>query len=74
MLKLLNAIKRIIKRPFEMHKDLKIQCVECGGTFRFEAGEQEFFKSRGLSMPKRCPECRSNSRRQDGGRSRRRRR
>ncbi len=73
MMKLLSTLKRILKRPFERHKDLKLQCVECKGDFRFEAGEQAFYKSRGLSIPKRCPECRSNSRRQERRPQRRRR-
>jgi hypothetical protein len=74
MISLLKTLKRLIRRPFEMHKDLKISCAECGNTFRFEAGEQAFYKSRGLSIPKRCPDCRSRFKRQDGGRSGRRRR
>ena len=40
-------------------EDKTLQCVECGTTFTFTAGEQEFFQSKGyLSEPKRCPTCR----------------
>jgi hypothetical protein len=59
MNKLIAGLKRLIRRPFEMHKDLKLECVECGNLFRFEWGEQQFYKSRGLTPPKRCSTCRS---------------
>ena len=40
-------------------QDKSIQCSDCGTTFTFSAGEQEFYSSRGLTNePKRCPECR----------------
>ena len=62
MNKLLSALKRLIRRPFERHKDLKLSCVECGTEFRFEWGEQVFYKSRGLTPPRRCAKCRSEHR------------
>ncbi len=37
-------------------------CVECRRTFIFETGEQQFFKMRGLTPPKRCSNCRSKRR------------
>ena len=44
-------------------------CRECGVSFTFTVGEQEFFQSRGLMHePTRCPECRA-SRRRGGFRS-----
>jgi len=40
--------------------DKQLQCFDCGNTFTFTAGEQEFFATKGFSNdPKRCPECRS---------------
>ena len=40
-------------------QDKSLQCSECGATFIFSAGEQEFFESKGYTNePKRCPECR----------------
>ena len=39
-------------------KDRKIKCVDCGAEFTFSASEQFFFWSKGLSEPKRCPQCR----------------
>jgi len=35
-------------------------CRDCGSRFTFNAGEQEFFASRGLlNEPSRCANCRS---------------
>ena len=40
-------------------QDKSIQCSDCGVTFTFSAGEQEFFQSKGFTNePKRCPSCR----------------
>jgi hypothetical protein len=37
-------------------QDKSIQCSDCGTTFSFSAGEQEFFASKGFTNePKRCP-------------------
>jgi hypothetical protein len=36
-----------------------LQCCDCGTTFTFTAGEQEFFASKGFTNePKRCIPCR----------------
>lgn len=37
-------------------------CVDCGAPFVFSAGEQRYFFSKGLSIPKRCPNCRRKRR------------
>ena len=40
-------------------EDKSLQCSDCGTTFTFSAGEQEFFQSKGYTNePKRCPSCR----------------
>ena len=40
--------------------DVDLKCGVCGAEFVFTAGEQEFFRSRGLThTPKSCRECRS---------------
>jgi DNA-directed RNA polymerase subunit RPC12/RpoP len=39
-------------------RDLILECVECGRNFTFTRGEQIYFASKGLSTPRRCPECR----------------
>lgn len=48
--------------------DKDLTCVECGATFVFTVGEQEFFDSRGYTNePKRCPSCRASRRAQQRG-------
>lgn len=42
----------------ENFPDYQIQCVDCGQSFTFSAGDQEFYQSRGFSEPKRCSHCR----------------
>lgn len=40
--------------------DRELQCADCGSTFTFTVGEQEFFATKGfINDPKRCPECRA---------------
>jgi len=51
-------------------QDKSIQCSDCGTSFDFSAGEQEFFHTKGFtSEPKRCPTCRraNKARRSDSG-------
>ncbi len=44
-------------------EDKQLQCAECGASFTFSAGEQEFFASKGYTNePKRCPSCRQSRR------------
>jgi len=38
--------------------DLLVECKDCGVTFPFTPGEQAFYRSKALSAPKRCAECR----------------
>ena len=45
-------------------EDKTLVCRECGVSFSFTTGEQEFYQSRGLlHEPARCPTCRSARRR-----------
>jgi len=47
--------------------DKSLQCSDCGATFTFTAGEQEFFASKGFTNePRRCPACRRAKKQQDG--------
>ena len=40
--------------------DRSLVCRECGVSFVFTQGEQEFYQSRGLANPpSRCPKCRA---------------
>lgn len=44
--------------------DKTMVCRDCGANFVFTAGEQEFYKSKGLlHEPTRCPTCRVARRR-----------
>jgi len=38
--------------------DKPLTCVDCNTKFTFTEGEQRYFLSKGLSQPKRCPDCR----------------
>lgn len=42
--------------------DQQIECVECGRTFIWSAGEQRFYAQRGFQPPKHCPDCRAHRR------------
>ena len=40
-------------------QDIELKCRDCGETFTFTAGEQEFYQQKGFTnQPTRCPECR----------------
>lgn len=44
--------------------DKTLVCKECGAEFVFTAGEQEFYRRKGLLHdPARCPACRAERRR-----------
>ncbi|NJP06478.1 MAG: cytochrome C551 [Chloroflexaceae bacterium] len=51
------------------YEDTPIVCRDCGTTFIFTAGEQEFYAQKGfMHAPVRCPTCRrarKQSRRND---------
>ena len=39
--------------------DKTLTCRDCGATFTFTAGEQEFYAEKGFTNePTRCPDCR----------------
>lgn len=51
-----------------MLTDKPLNCRDCGQSFLFTAGEQEFFASKGFTNePTRCPECRAQRKSQQGG-------
>jgi CxxC-x17-CxxC domain-containing protein len=39
--------------------DKTLVCRDCGQSFTFTAGEQEFYSSRGYTEPQRCADCRA---------------
>ncbi|HOF90198.1 MAG TPA: zinc-ribbon domain-containing protein, partial [Armatimonadota bacterium] len=48
--------------------DKTLSCRECGSSFQFTAGEQEFHAQRGFTnAPVRCPDCRAARKAQAGG-------
>ena len=48
--------------------DKNLTCRDCGQSFVFTTGEQEFFAEKGFTNePSRCPACRSARRNQDRG-------
>jgi CxxC-x17-CxxC domain-containing protein len=50
--------------------DKTISCVQCGSSFVFTAGEQEFYSEKGYTNePKRCKPCREDAKRSKGGSS-----
>lgn len=52
-----------------MYTDKTLTCRDCGTSFVFTAGEQEFYASKGFANePSRCAECRQNrNRSRDAG-------
>lgn len=48
--------------------DKVLTCRDCGVTFVFTVGEQEFYRQKGLlNDPQRCPSCRAARRRERNG-------
>jgi CxxC-x17-CxxC domain-containing protein len=48
-------------------EDQVLKCIECGDEFVFTAGEQDFYREKGLThAPTRCRRCRENRRAQRG--------
>ena len=53
-----------------MSADSALTCRDCGQTFTFTKGEQDYYASRGFSEPGRCPDCRATRKSQrDSGSS-----
>ncbi|HEY7033685.1 MAG TPA: CxxC-x17-CxxC domain-containing protein [Thermomicrobiales bacterium] len=46
--------------------DRQLTCRDCGQTFTFTAGEQDFYQQRGYTEPQRCPSCRAARKAQRG--------
>src|SRR4051812_11940 len=56
---LITALKRLFGfGPKSNAGDRSLTCIDCNKPFVFDVGEQQFFKSKGFSDPKRCPDCR----------------
>ena len=39
--------------------DKTLTCRDCGNTFTFTEGEQDFYSQKGYSEPSRCSDCRA---------------
>lgn len=48
-------------------QDKRLTCVDCGSTFVWSAGDQEFFRDRGCSELRRCKPCRQARKEHQGG-------
>jgi CxxC-x17-CxxC domain-containing protein len=44
--------------------DMSVTCRDCGQTFTFTEGEQDFYNSKGYTQPTRCPACRATKKAQ----------
>ena len=40
---------------------MKLTCVQCGKKFELTDGEIDFYRSKGLDLPKRCKDCRNKN-------------
>ncbi len=50
------------------YTDKNLTCRDCGRTFVFTSGEQEFHEQKGFTnTPGRCPDCRAAHKAQSGG-------
>lgn len=44
--------------------DKILTCKQCGSQFYFTTGEQQFYKSKGLNIPRYCKSCREKKKQQ----------
>lgn len=52
----------------ETSEDQRLKCVDCGEEFVFTAGEQSFYREKGLThAPNRCKRCRDARKTRQGG-------
>ena len=45
-----------------MTQDQNLTCRDCGKSFIWTGGEQDFFSAKGFPAPVRCPDCRKKRR------------
>ena len=49
------------------YEEKSLKCSDCGTTFTFTIGEQEFYAAKGFTNePKRCVSCRKAKKQQSG--------
>ncbi len=54
-------------RKGNMAEDQQLMCSDCGQAFTFTAEDQDFFRERGYSSPKRCKACRQAKKNEQAG-------
>jgi len=47
--------------------DEKIKCIDCSQEFLFTVNDQQFFKDKGFTAPKRCKACRQAKKEERAG-------
>src|SRR5258708_28343649 len=57
----------VLSREKMVMPDIEIMCAECSTAFPFTEREQDYYKERNLSHPKRCKPCRDARRSNFGG-------
>ena len=50
-----------------MSGDQQLLCSDCGQSFTFTSEDQDFFRDRGYSAPKRCKACRQAKKNEQTG-------
>jgi hypothetical protein len=50
---------REVQHQQDLAMAITIVCIDCGNSFIFSKGEQDFYKSKGFKNPTRCPDCRA---------------
>jgi CxxC-x17-CxxC domain-containing protein len=65
---LLNTPSEVESRVMVTGEDQSITCADCGEEFIFTAGEQAFYREKGLTnAPTRCKACREKRKAERGG-------
>ncbi len=62
-----SSFPRVCSRGETAMPDLEITCSECNNTFTFTEREQDYYRERNLTHPKRCKPCRDARRANFGG-------
>ena len=44
----------------QQFEEKTLRCIDCNKDFTFTTGEQRFYASKNLSVPKRCSQCRTS--------------
>lgn len=64
---IINEIKKVGDKLMDQGIDKELECQDCGSSFYWTAGEQDFYNKKGFSAPKRCQKCRKNKKFDKGG-------